>query len=75
MTLAFSLGSCAEKDFSIDRDVRRAIDTLFRNETAALKTETDSICEVFKGEHRRFWLDSVIHQRQVERDKILINRR
>ena len=74
LVLVISLPSCGEEVMSIDREMRRSIDTLFRAQRDLLMVELDSLCVAKHQELYPLLLDSVVSQREQERENILKGR-
>ncbi|MDX1684562.1 MAG: hypothetical protein R3275_04950 [Saprospiraceae bacterium] len=69
------MASCSKGPVTVDRDMRRTIDTLYRNKASLITQKTDSLCKIKRDSLYPVWLDSVLKQRKLERERILDKRR
>ena len=69
--ILITLASCRGETVSIDRNMRRSIDTLYRAQRDAIVLQLDSLCEARYDSVYPHLLDSVVTQREKERDAIL----
>ena len=68
------VAACSSEPVTVDRDMRRTIDTLFRAQRDALAPSLDTLCIRHYDSLYPLLLDSIVRQRERERDVILKSR-
>ena len=69
--LLFVMSSCGERQVVVTRDMKRTVDTLYKNQRDSLIPLLDSTCKVTKSDNYQRLLDSVVDLRIAERERIL----
>lgn len=69
--LLFIMSSCGERQVMVTRDMKRTVDTLYKNQRDSLIPILDSTCKVTKINDYQRLLDSVVDLRIAERERIL----
>jgi hypothetical protein len=65
------MSSCGERQVVVTRDMKRTVDTLYKNQRDSLIPILDSTCKVTKINDYQRLLDSVVDLRIAERERIL----
>jgi hypothetical protein len=65
------MSSCGERQVMVTRDMKRTVDTLYKNQRDSLIPILDSTCKVTKINDYQRLLDSVVDLRIAERERIL----
>ncbi len=63
--------SCTDRPVQIDRSMKKAIDTLYRNERIELAKTLDQECDVLRDSLYQKYFDSILQVRVTERENIL----
>jgi len=71
MLILLGMGSCGKRTVQLDRDLRKAIDTLAAKQINILRPELDSLCDLRFDSMVAASVDSIMQVRQSERTSII----
>ncbi len=66
MSMGLFLFSCTSRRVQPNRDSRRAIDTIYKNNVMLLQPEIDSLCTHLYDSIYTVAIDSILHERETD---------